>query len=118
MFDFERFPVYLKSEEVYSKLLQSVLNEKSLNPRIKDQLRRASSSIVLNIAEGAGKYSKRDKKNYYLTARASAQECVAALRLIKIERHISEKDYDEFYDDFVEIAKMLSGLINTMLKNC
>jgi four helix bundle protein len=44
-----------------------------------DQLTRASTSIVLNLAEGAGKHSKPDKRRYYLTARASATESAALL---------------------------------------
>jgi four helix bundle protein len=42
-----------------------------------DQFTRASTSIVLNLAEGAGKYSKPDKRRYYLTARGSATESAA-----------------------------------------
>jgi four helix bundle protein len=44
-----------------------------------DQLTRASTSIVLNLAEGAGKHSKPDKRRYYLTARGSATESAALL---------------------------------------
>lgn len=36
-------------------------------------------SVVLNIAEGAGKASKPDKRRYYLTARGSATESAALL---------------------------------------
>ena len=68
MFDFERFPVYIKSEELYSFIVKNIFS-KPINKNLKDQLQRASTSITLNIAEGAGKYSKADKKNYYLTAR-------------------------------------------------
>src|SRR5882672_10105103 len=39
-----------------------------------DQFTRASLSIVLNLAEGAGKHSKLDKRRYYVTARGSATE--------------------------------------------
>ena len=42
-----------------------------------DQLTRASISIVLNLAEGAGKHSKADKRRYYLSARGSATESAA-----------------------------------------
>ena len=44
-----------------------------------DQFTRASISIVLNLAEGAGKHSKPDKRRYYLTARGSATESAALL---------------------------------------
>jgi four helix bundle protein len=44
-----------------------------------DQFTRASTSIVLNLAEGAGKHSKPDKRRYYLTARGSATESAALL---------------------------------------
>ena len=44
-----------------------------------DQLSRASTSIVLNIAEGAGKFSKPDKRRYYLSAAGSTTECAAIL---------------------------------------
>ena len=44
-----------------------------------DQFTRASTSIVLTIAEGAGKRSKGDKRRYYLTARGSATESAALL---------------------------------------
>lgn len=44
-----------------------------------DQFPRSSTSIVLNVAEGAGKLSKPDKRRYYLTARGSATESAALL---------------------------------------
>ena len=44
-----------------------------------DQLTRSSISIALNIAEGAGKFSKGDKRRYYLAARGSAAESAALL---------------------------------------
>jgi four helix bundle protein len=46
---------------------------------LQDQLQRASSSIALNIAEGAGRYARPDKAHFYLIARGSAMECVGAL---------------------------------------
>jgi four helix bundle protein len=48
-----------------------------------DQLTRASLSIVLNIAEGAGKHSKPDKRRYYVTARGSATESAALLSRVR-----------------------------------
>jgi hypothetical protein len=45
-----------------------------------DQLERASSSIVLNIAEGAGRFARAEKAQFYRVARGSAMECMARLR--------------------------------------
>lgn len=114
MFNFEQFPVYIKSEQVYQKLSE-VFADKNINLALKDQLRRAASSIALNIAEGAGRFHKNDKKNFYLIARGSANECVAILRLLKIENHVSDNLFEKVYDELTEISKMLSGLINKML---
>ena len=41
-----------------------------------DQFRGASTSIALNIAEGAGRYAKGEKKQFYSIAKGSAYECV------------------------------------------
>ena len=42
-----------------------------------DQLTRASTSVVLTIAEGEGTFSKPDKRRYYLSAGGSTTECAA-----------------------------------------
>ena len=111
MFNFEKFPVYLKSEEIYKIIVFNVFSNRSIDQSLKNQLRRAASSISLNIAEGAAKYSSKDKKNYYLISRASVQECVAIIRLLHIERVITQELYNDLYQRFEEISKMLSGLI-------
>jgi four helix bundle protein len=77
---------------------------------LSDQLSRASTSIVLNLAEGAGKYSKPDKRRYYLSAIGSTTESAAIfdvlhrLKLIPDDRHSSTKNMLE------RIAAMLVGL--------
>ncbi|PJA47425.1 four helix bundle protein [Candidatus Uhrbacteria bacterium CG_4_9_14_3_um_filter_36_7] len=114
MFDFEKFPVYQESELFYLEVLK-IFQENKISKDIKDQLKRASMSIVLNIAEGAGKYSKNDKKNFYIISRGSVNECVALLRILKLEKIIDKKQYTILYDKLLNIGKMLSGLINSMI---
>jgi len=112
-FSFENFNVYNKSEEYYYQVLKVLSNHK-IDKNIKDQLKRASLSIVLNIAEGAGKYTKKDKKNFYSISKGSANECVAILRILEIENLITEQQFKTCYELLLEIAKMLSALIKTM----
>ena len=62
--EFKELIVYQKALEAYSRLETSVLSIKELDRNLKDQLKRASISIVLNIAEGSSRFSYADRKNY------------------------------------------------------
>jgi four helix bundle protein len=64
--DFEKHIVYQKAKEFNRMINEDVLSISSLDPILKDQLRRASLSIVLNIAEGCSRFSKADRKNYFV----------------------------------------------------
>jgi four helix bundle protein len=55
-------------------------------------LTRASTSIVLNLAEGAGKHSKADKRRDYLSARGSASESAALLAVLSRHCLLEEPD--------------------------
>ena len=54
------------------------------NADLADQLRRASLSVTLNIAEGAGKTTAPDKRKHFAIARGSALECAAILDAAEI----------------------------------
>jgi four helix bundle protein len=49
---------------------------------LRDQLERASLSVVLNISEGAGRRSRKDKRRHYAIARGSAMESAAVIDVI------------------------------------
>jgi four helix bundle protein len=75
-----------------------------------DQFTRASTSVVLNIAEGAGKLSKPDKRRYYLTARGSATECAALLDACLRLRLVEEPAQRTGKEMAVRIVSMLIRL--------
>jgi len=75
-----------------------------------DQLTRASTSIVLNLAEGAGKLSKPDKRRYYLTARGSATESAALLDVCLRLRLLAESEHRSGKERIVRIVSMLIKL--------
>jgi four helix bundle protein len=66
MFDFEKLQVYQKSKEFNLKIQKDVLTMNTIEKTTKDQLRRASLSIVLNIAESTSRFSDADKKTFML----------------------------------------------------
>ena len=75
-----------------------------------DQFTRASTSIVLNVSEGAGKHSKPDKRRYYLTARGSATESAALLDVCMRLELIDEARHKAGKDMIVRIVSMLIRL--------
>ena len=57
-----------------------------------DQLKRASISIALNIAEGSGKTTKREKQRFYSISRGSAMECAAIVDVLFLLKLISAEE--------------------------
>ncbi len=77
---------------------------------LRDQLLRASESAVLNIAEGAGLTSLRDKKHRYEIALGSIVECGAVLDLLRNRLAISEMDYQRIRALAIRNYQILSRL--------
>jgi len=53
-------------------------------PDLIDQLRRASSSVIMNFAEGCGRTTRRDRARFFAMARASASECGAGFAILEV----------------------------------
>ena len=81
---------------------------------VKDQLDRASTSIPLNIAEGNGKFSVRDRCRFLDFARGSALECAACLDVLVAKGLMDLSTIDSGKNQLVEIVSMLMGLINSL----
>lgn len=77
----EKFRTYNLAVEFYREC------EKLIVPsHLRDHLLRASSSVVLNLAEGAGRFRSPDQQKFYRIAHGSFQECQAILTLARIDR--------------------------------
>jgi four helix bundle protein len=81
-----------------------------------DQLNRAALSIAANIAEGNGRFTKPDRKNFFGICRGSVQECVPLLELAARQGLLTADHHEKLKADLEEIAKMISGLINGLDK--
>ena len=79
-----------------------------------DQLTRASTSVVLNLAEGAGKHSKADKRRYYLSARGSATESAALLDVLSRLELLDEQGHDAGKEMLVRVVSMLIKLAQSL----
>lgn len=69
--------------------------------------------MVINIAEGSGKFSIGDKRNYYTISRGSVYECVSLFELLHDDCSIDTETFQKFYAEFETVSKMLFGLIQS-----
>jgi four helix bundle protein len=113
MFDFENLEVYKKAKTLNKEILLFLRDNKHIDSYVRDQLKRASISIVLNIAEGSGKFSKADKSNFYTISRGSVYECVSLLEIIADDNNIDQKTFENYKGQYETISKMLMGLIKS-----
>jgi four helix bundle protein len=113
MFDFEKLTVYQKAK-IYNKKVNQFLVDNRLERNTNDQLRRASFSIMLNIAEGTGRFTKPDRRNFYIISRGSVFECVAIFDYLKDLNAISETKFNEFYEELDELSRMLYSMIKNI----
>jgi four helix bundle protein len=110
--DCERLDAYRVAIE-FQLLAASIGSGRRLGA-LRGQLDRASVSIVLNIAEGSGRFTPSDKAHFYLIARGSAMECLAALSLLQARSLVTTDLYRCSRSLLQRIVAMLTRLAATM----
>lgn len=88
-FDFENPEVYCKSKS-FNKSIAQFLNNNRVDKTAHDQLRRAAFSTMLNIAEGSGRFTRKDKRNFCIIARGSVFDGAAIMDYLKGMEEINE----------------------------
>ena len=85
--------------------------------RLVEQLESASTSIALNIAEGKGRYSKKEFIQFLYIARGSLYETVTLLCIFEKRGWVDSKTVCNLLAKAEELAKMIAGLINFIKKS-
>ena len=111
-FDHEKLRVYQASIE-FIVWLQKILDRIPKREAVYNQLDRASASIPLNIAEGNGKFTKRDRCKYFDIARGSALECAAALDVLVAKTILKDDEIITGKEILIKVVSMLVGLIKS-----
>ena len=109
-FDHEKLDVYRKSI-TFCAWVGDFLPEIVAKTAAKDQLDRASTSIPLNIAEGNGKLSAKDRSRFFELARGSALECAACLDVLLVRKLAGEKQVVPAKERLARMVQMLIGLL-------
>ena len=105
--DAERLDVYRVALELHVAAAGLALGG---DPALRDQLRRASLSVPLNIAEGAGQRSSAQKRRFYGVARGSAMECAAIFDVLRLRRLAAPSECRHARSLVVRVVAMLTKL--------
>ena len=111
-FRFFDFPVYGKTKAFFKEIL--ILSEGIKIFSLRDQIRRAALSIILNIAEGSAKKSDKDFARFLQISIGSVNEVVACLDILRDIKLIEESNYQNLLYISEEIAKQLGGFIKKL----
>jgi four helix bundle protein len=109
-FDHEKLDVYREAID-FCGWVGDFLAATPAKAAAKDQLDRASTSIPLNIAEGNGKFSAKDRARFLEVARGSALECAACLDVLFVRKLASEQQVAGQKEKLARIVQMLIGLL-------
>ena len=110
LFRFRDWEVYKDSQEIFYEILKIVRRLPSdLRYTLGGQIIRSALSIVLNIAEGSGRYTDKEMKRFFDIAIGSVNETVAGLdSLLKIAS-IEEKEFNYILQKLGSISRQLGG---------
>ena len=109
---FEDLISWQKSKDLVLKTYDIFENSKDFG--FKNQIQRASVSIMNNIAEGFERRTNNELKYFLYVAKGSAGEVRSMLYLALELNKITKKQFEELYNLTVEISKLLSGFLKTL----
>jgi four helix bundle protein len=112
MQDFRKLKVWEKSHALVLSIYQTTGGFPSSEVYgLTSQMRRCSSSIPSNIAEGCGRSTNADLLRFLYSAMGSAKELEYQLLLSRDLGFVSSAQHDQFSTDVGEVERMLSALI-------
>jgi len=114
LFRFLNFEVYKKSKKLYREINKLTKNFPRSYYYLVDQLKRASLSVPLNIAEGSAKSSDKDFARYLQSSLGSINEVVACLDISLEEKLINKTQFQKLSEESKIIAKQLGSFIKKL----
>jgi four helix bundle protein len=114
MFDFEKLTVYQKAKAFHKEISCWLRNNPKIDAVTRDQLRRATLSIPLNIAEGTGRFTPKDRRKFYIVARSSIFEVVAILDILNDHAAIERLFFVKVYQDADELSRILFVMVRKL----
>jgi len=113
---YKELTVWQKSLEFADKVIDLVeqLETDRKHYRLIEQLEASATSVPMNIAEGKGRFSRKEFSHFLMIARGSLYETMTLLEIFLLRKWISQEIYDNLQNQADEIAKMLNSLNRTL----
>ncbi len=109
---FEELDIWKRARELIKDIYKMTYTEKFARDwGLKDQIRRASISVMSNIAEGFDSGSKPEFARFLSIARRSLSEIQSQLYVASDQSYIGQKEFSLLYNETEEIRRMITGLI-------
>ena len=115
-FAFEELKVYQKALDYSVTVIKVIdgIDTPRRHFRLVEQLEASSTSVALSIAEGKGRFSKKEFKHFLYISRGSLYETVTMLQIFETKKWLDRKSYEKLYSEAEAINKMISGLIKSI----
>jgi four helix bundle protein len=110
--NFEDIIAWQKSKELTLSVYKVFKNNRDYG--FKDQIQRASVSIMNNIAEGYERRGNKEFKQFLYIAKGSSGEVRSMLYIGKEMNYLTNEEFEKMFNLSIEISKILSGLIKTL----
>jgi four helix bundle protein len=117
-FAYEDLEVWNKAVDFAVKVIDTVddISTDRKHYRLLEQIEASSASVAANIAEGKGRYSRKEYVQYLYISRGSLYETMTLLEIFRKKRWISDSRYGELESTAKEIVSMTKGLIKSVRK--
>ena len=115
-FGYEDLEVWNKAVDFAAAVIDAVdsITTDRKHYRLLEQIEASCSSIAMNIAEGKGRFSKKEFVQFLYISRGSLYETMTLLEILRRRKWISNEQYSRFERDGKEIVSMIVGLIKSI----
>lgn len=110
---FEDIIAWQKSRQMTTEIYRLFINSKNFSFR--DQLQRASVSVMNNIAEGFERKGDKEFKYFLYIAKGSCGEVRSMIYLALDLGYISKEEFNHLHELSSEISRILSGFIKKLI---
>lgn len=118
LFYYRRLDVYKDAKQLAINVNEALKSfPKEERYALTNQLQRASTSVMFNIAEGFGRYGSKERIHFLDIANGSLMEVSSQIELAEAYHYISTTQREEFDSQILSIVKQLAGLRKALLQS-